>query len=104
MFDAVWDRGGLGSVAVNDRQRYVDLILSILEPKGAVLMHTFEYNQEERLAVPFSISGQTLQKHWGHACSLQLMETIDELKRNPYIGERYGFSRYNILAHIIQKN
>ena len=42
--------------------------------------------------------------HAGHACSLQLMETIDELKRNPYIGERYGFSRYNILAHIIQKN
>ena len=26
-FDAVWDRGGLGSVAVKDRQRYVHSFL-----------------------------------------------------------------------------
>ena len=41
--------------------------------------------------------------HAGHECSLQLVETIDELQRDPGIGERYGFSWYNILVHIIQK-
>ena len=28
-------------------------------------MHTYEYNQEERPAVPYSISGHTLQDLWG---------------------------------------
>ena len=45
--------------------RYVDLILSLLMPKGAILMHTYEYNQEERPTVPYSISGQLLQDLWG---------------------------------------
>ena len=40
----------------------------------------------------------------GYACSLQLLETIDELQRNPIIREMYAVTRYNILAHLIQKD
>ena len=64
--------------------RYVDLILSILVPKGAVLMSSFDYNQEERLIAPFSIPGPLLQQLWGQSCcrksSLRsCRETIDLL-------------------------
>ena len=47
------------------RIRYADLILSVPAPKGAILMHTYEYNQEEHPTVPYSISGRVLQDLWG---------------------------------------
>ena len=57
------------SPSVLELCRYADLILSVLAPKGAILMHTFEYKQEERPAVPYSISGQILHDLLGKACA-----------------------------------
>ena len=40
----------------------------------------------------------------GHACSLQLVESVEEVQTDPGLAESYGFGSYNLLAHIIQKN
>lgn len=60
-----WSVTHLAMPFPTSKHRYVEVILSILAPKGAVLIHTYEYNQEERPTVPYSVSGKMLQDLWG---------------------------------------
>ena len=44
-FDAVWDQNSLVALNLEDRERYVTLMKSLLKPKGKILLTTFEYDQ-----------------------------------------------------------
>ena len=54
-FDAIWDRGALVAINVEDRQQYTSLLVSLLKPNGRILMVTFIYEEGIHMRFPFRI-------------------------------------------------
>lgn len=44
----IWDRGALVAVRPQDRENYVAVCDSLLEPGGRILLATYDYDQEKR--------------------------------------------------------
>ena len=51
----------------------------------------------------YRFSCNALYQLSGHACSVELVEAVEKEGTDPSLAERYGFGKYNLLAHIIQK-
>ena len=54
-FDAIWDRGGIVVIDIEDRQQYASLLVSLLKPSGRILMATFIYEQSIYMRRPFCL-------------------------------------------------
>ena len=76
-FDAIWDCNAIVAVNIEDRTRYVELLVSLLKPNGRVLMTTWLYEQNLHLRRPFSISPEKIQDLFKTYCDTREVETID---------------------------
>jgi hypothetical protein len=45
MFDCVWDKGAFGAISPHRRQRYVDMISSILTSEGRMILETVQHEE-----------------------------------------------------------
>ena len=76
-FDAIWDCNALTSVNVEDRQQYVDLLISLLKSGGKILMTTWEYDESLKKDQPFSINEERIRHLFEPQCHVQHLEAMD---------------------------
>lgn len=54
-FEAVWDVNAFGAAMPDNRQKYISVLMSLLKPKGRVLLSSWEYGEVPRDRAPFSL-------------------------------------------------
>ena len=101
--DAIWDHNAIGAVNAEDRTKYVMTLLPLLKPDGRILMSTWEYNQAERNACPFSISLSTVNDLFQEMFDIDQLEAID--MTGSFFTKKFKLSYANRLIHLlVRKN
>ena len=78
-FKAIYDRASIIALEELDRRKYVDHLISFLDPAGRILLITLEYNQNQMKGPPYSVSGEEIESLFSPFGSLKLLETCDVL-------------------------
>ncbi|XP_072045632.1 probable thiopurine S-methyltransferase [Amphiura filiformis] len=79
-YDCVFDRGALIAVAKADRQRYVDLCVSLMKPECKYLVEIVDYNSSKMKGPPFDLQHDLFEQLYGNTCNLQVLEKdVDSL-------------------------
>jgi len=79
LFEAIYDRGSIVALALPERQKYVEHLLSFLAPGGRLLLITLEYDQEQMSGPPFSVAYVEIEMLFSQYGKLELLETCDIL-------------------------
>ena len=79
LFEAIYDRGSIVAIALPERQKYVEHLLSFLATDGRLLLITLEYDQEQMSGPPFSVSDAEMEMLFSQYGRLELLETCDIL-------------------------
>ena len=88
----VWDRAALVALPESMRGEYARHLAALLEPGTQVLLVTMDYPAGEMEGPPFSVSAAEVERRFGSAFDVKLLETGDMLAGNPSLRER-GLSR-----------
>jgi len=78
-FDAIYDRGSIVALDQPERKRYVNHLMSFLEPGGRILLITLEYDQNQMTGPPFSVPADEIERLYALYGELELLETSDIL-------------------------
>jgi len=78
-FDAIYDRGSIVALDQPERKRYVNHLMSFLEPGGRILLITLEYDQNQMTGPPFSVPADEIEWLYAPYGVLELLETSDIL-------------------------
>ncbi|MBC8258720.1 MAG: thiopurine S-methyltransferase [SAR324 cluster bacterium] len=78
-FKAIYDRGSIVAIEQSERQKYVEHLMSFLEPGGRLLLVSLEYKQEQMSGPPYSVSREEIEMLCSPFGSLQLLESCDIL-------------------------
>ncbi|KAJ8043024.1 putative thiopurine S-methyltransferase [Holothuria leucospilota] len=83
-FDVMWDRGSLVVIPIEDRQRYINLMKSIIKPGGKILLEVVEYDWNERKTKgpPHPFYKHDLEKLYGNWCTIEEVGRCDWFHRN----------------------
>ena len=78
-FKAIYDRASIIALEKLERRKYVDHLISFLDPAGRILLITLEYNQNQMKGPPYSVPGEEIESLFSPLGSLKLLETCDVL-------------------------
>ena len=78
-FDAIYDRASIVAFEQPERKRYVNHLMSFLEPGGRILLITLEYDQNQMTGPPFSVPADEIEWLYAPYGVLELLETSDIL-------------------------
>ena len=78
-FDAIYDRASIVAFDQPERKRYVNHLMSFLEPGGRILLITLEYDQNQMTGPPFSVPADEIERLYALYGELELLETSDIL-------------------------
>ena len=78
-FDAIYDRASIVAFDLSERERYVNHLMSFLEPGGRILLITLEYDQNQMTGPPFSVPADEIEWLYAPYGVLELLETSDIL-------------------------
>ncbi len=78
-FDAIYDRASIVAFDQPERERYVNHLMSFLEPGGRILLITLEYDQNQMTGPPFSVPADEIERLYAPYGELELLETSDIL-------------------------
>ena len=78
-FDAIYDRASIVAFDQPERARYVNHLMSFLEPGGRILLITLEYDQNKMTGPPFSVPADEIEWLYAPYGVLELLETSDIL-------------------------
>lgn len=101
----VYDKAALIALPPKMRTDYAAKILELIEPKTKILLHLFEYRQEEMAGPPFSVSISEVQKHFGDYFSIELLEKKEQNLDNYKKFQNRGLNSYfiEILSLLLPK-
>ncbi|XP_015670181.1 thiopurine S-methyltransferase [Protobothrops mucrosquamatus] len=75
-FDGIWDRGSLVAVNPSERERYVQLILSLMNSMCRCLLVTLLYDVKKHKGPPFYVSDSDVKSLFGKDCDIQCLEKV----------------------------
>ncbi len=87
-FDAVYDRASLIALPPSERLRYSRLMISLLKPRGRMLLVGVEYNTMEMQGPPFSVPWVEVATSYGSAGRLDFLDMEDILEKEPRFKQR----------------
>lgn len=73
-FDCIYDRGALVALAKADRQRYVDLMISLMKPECNYMICIVDYDSSKMTGPPFDVPHSVLKDLYGSRCNLTILE------------------------------
>ncbi|XP_001376245.1 thiopurine S-methyltransferase isoform X1 [Monodelphis domestica] len=79
-FDRIWDRGSLVAINPSNRERYVKLMLSLLEKVFHYLLAIISYDTTKHSGPPFYVSDSEIKSLFGSTCNIQFLEKVDALE------------------------
>ncbi|XP_072008766.1 thiopurine S-methyltransferase [Engystomops pustulosus] len=97
-FDGIWDRGAMVAVNPGDRERYANVILSIMAKDCHYLLVTVEYDPKLHGGPPFFVPDSELENLLGASCSMKLLKKIDGLTDKQ---KQWGLDLYFEKIHLI---
>ncbi|KAJ7338559.1 hypothetical protein JRQ81_012461 [Phrynocephalus forsythii] len=77
--DGIWDRGALVAVNPSERERYAQLILSLMNQKCHCLLVTCLYDPNKHKGPPFYVSDSEVKSLFGKHCDIKYLEKRDTL-------------------------
>ncbi|XP_064017118.1 thiopurine S-methyltransferase isoform X2 [Pogoniulus pusillus] len=89
-FDGVWDRGALVAVNPRDRQRYVSLMITLLEKNSSYLLVTVAYDPNKHKGPPFYVPESEIKTLF--ACREPCSELLEWMVASHSKRDRYIFS------------
>lgn len=96
-FDLIYDKAALIALPPEIRKQYAKKILSFSSEHTQILLHLFEYNQEEMNGPPFSVSIREIEERFGEKFVLKILEK-KELNINNY----KKFENRGLQSHFIE--
>ncbi|XP_043921204.1 thiopurine S-methyltransferase isoform X2 [Protopterus annectens] len=78
-FDGIWDRGSLVAISPCDRQRYSELMLSLMEDDCCYLLEAFDYDPRLHKGPPFFVPFSAIEELYGSTCNIKFLEAADML-------------------------
>ncbi|XP_062869128.1 probable thiopurine S-methyltransferase [Trichomycterus rosablanca] len=76
-FGGIWDRGSLVAINPCDRQKYANLIMSLIDKDCRYLLDTMEYDPERHKGPPFFVPEEVVKNLYGEAFDIELLQTAD---------------------------
>nr|XP_056710551.1 thiopurine S-methyltransferase [Euleptes europaea] len=76
-FDAIWDRGSLVAINPCDRERYANLMLSLMNWRCCCLLVTVSYDPNKYKGPPFYVPDSEVKRLFGQRCDIKQLEKID---------------------------
>jgi len=76
-FFAIYDRASIVSMDFLSRERYVEHLMSFLFEGGKILLITLDYDQNQMIGPPYSVSAQEIEKLFSKYGTVELLETCD---------------------------
>lgn len=76
-FDRIWDRGALVAINPCDRQRYADIMLSLMRKGFQYLLCVLSYDPTKHSGPPFYVSDAEIKRLFGSVCNSQCLEKVD---------------------------
>ncbi|KAM6298974.1 thiopurine S-methyltransferase [Aegotheles albertisi] len=77
-FDAVWDRGALVAVNPCDRQRYVSLMITLMDKNSSYLLVTVSYDPNKHKGPPFYVPESEIKSLFGNHCKIKFLQKVDD--------------------------
>ncbi|XP_028618959.1 thiopurine S-methyltransferase isoform X1 [Grammomys surdaster] len=98
-FDRIWDRGALVAINPCDRDRYADLILSLLRKEFQYLVAVLSYDPTKHAGPPFYVPDAEFKRLFGAKCGIQFLEEVDAFEeRHKTWGIDYIFEKLYLLT------
>lgn len=82
-FDLVYDKAALIALPAEIRKKYAEKIIELCTHKTQILLHQFEYRQDEMNGPPFSVSIEEVRQLFGRQFQLKNLDR-QELNLNNY--------------------
>ncbi|KAJ6664487.1 hypothetical protein lerEdw1_007144 [Lerista edwardsae] len=82
-FDGIWDRGSLVAVNPCDRERYANLMLSLMNRQCCCLLVTCAYDPSKHKGPPFFVPESEIRHLFGKCCDIKCLEKRDYLSQVP---------------------
>ncbi|XP_013388872.1 probable thiopurine S-methyltransferase [Lingula anatina] len=76
-FDSIWDRGSLVAIDIEDRERYVKLMVSLMSEDCQYLAEVYHYEGGDKEPPPHSVHPDTIHKLFENTCDVKMIEHID---------------------------
>lgn len=76
-FDRIWDRGALVAINPCDRQRYADIMLSLMRKGFQYLLCVLSYDPTKHSGPPFYVPDAEIKRLFGSVCNSQCLEKVD---------------------------
>ncbi|XP_026698830.1 thiopurine S-methyltransferase isoform X3 [Athene cunicularia] len=77
-FDGVWDRGALVAVNPCDRERYVSLMITLMEKNSSYLLVTVSYDPNKHKGPPFYVPESEIKSLFGNHCEIKCLQKVDD--------------------------
>lgn len=78
-FKAIYDRASIVSLQKDERKKFVEHLISFLEPGGRILLIILEYDQNKMDGPPYCVSAEEIEKLFSPYGTLELLETCEVL-------------------------
>lgn len=82
-FDLIYDKAALIALPPKMREQYALKVLEFVSPRTQILLHLFEYKQEEMNGPPFSVPIKEIKKYFCEKFDLKILEQ-ENLNINNY--------------------
>lgn len=102
-FDAVWDRAAMVALDPERRARYVQHLIQLVRPGGAMLVKVMTYPQEQMAGPPHAISFDDLGTAYSEHFKLELLKEEDEIDHSPKFRER-GLDHFIVRTSLLTRN
>ncbi|XP_037795468.1 thiopurine S-methyltransferase-like [Penaeus monodon] len=104
-FDSVFDRGSLVAIYEDDRERYAELMKSILSSDFRYLVNLTQYTPTENFnGPPRNVPTALVQKLFGDKISIEVLETLDRTEEDPKVKGTWGLdSMFEVVALLTPK-
>lgn len=76
-FGAVWDRGAFVAINPKDREKYADLMNSLMAPGCRYLLDTLLYNPEKYTGPPYFVPNEQVHTLFGSTCDIESLQEED---------------------------
>ncbi|MEX2435617.1 MAG: thiopurine S-methyltransferase [Balneolaceae bacterium] len=87
--DLIYDKAALVALPPKMRVRYADKILGLCSPDTNILLHHFEYSQNEMKGPPFSVSKKEIHNLFDHFFTIKTLEQNDlDISKYPKFQKR----------------
>lgn len=97
--DAIWDRGSLVAMNPTDRQKYADVIKSLMTSQTRYMLNALSYDQTRHGGPPFSVPLEVVQELFGEVFNIKELYSGP----NPYSMDRFKLDWWQDSLYLMTK-